>query len=68
MRNNHARYKHGNYQAKILASIARGEIDKEPGAVTLIDVNHDEWCAFWNGKPCNCNPEIITTQYEGQRH
>ncbi len=23
-----------------------------------IDTCHDEWCAMYDGQPCNCDPEI----------
>jgi hypothetical protein len=24
----------------------------------MIDVEHDNWCAIFKGKPCNCDPTI----------
>jgi len=52
----------GNYQKMIFEKIATGEIPAIPGKVTLIDVRHDNWCQFWKGKRCNCQPEIITSR------
>lgn len=31
--------------------------EAEPGKVNHITVEHDSWCAVFEGKPCNCNPE-----------
>lgn len=48
----------GNYQAKIEAAIASGKILIRPGEVQDVQVAHDDWCGSFQGKPCNCDPEI----------
>lgn len=30
---------------------------KGPG-VHHVTVEHDDWCAIFQGQPCNCNPDI----------
>jgi hypothetical protein len=31
-----------------------------PGSVAHVEVLHDDWCAHFYGRPCNCDPEIRT--------
>lgn len=33
------------------------------GAIS-IDVRHDEWCAMYDGQPCNCDPEIRLCRHQ----
>jgi len=28
------------------------------GSVTHVFVAHDDWCRFWSGARCNCQPEL----------
>jgi hypothetical protein len=32
----------------------------EPGKVHHVEVRHDDGCAHWKGRPCDCEPEIET--------
>jgi hypothetical protein len=32
---------------------------RQPGAVTVAEVQHDEWCRHFKGGVCNCNPNLI---------
>ena len=48
----------GNYEAKIDALTAAGKIPTEPG-LNHIGVAHDNWCGINEGKPCNCDPDIL---------
>ncbi len=46
----------GNYVSKIARLI-----EKNPqlrGCALLIDIRHDDWCAIYSGRPCNCDPEV----------
>ena len=29
-----------------------------PGRVGHILVSHDDWCAFFKGRACNCDPDV----------
>jgi len=31
------------------------------GGIYVTEVAHDDWCAHWQNKPCNCNP-VVSTQ------
>jgi hypothetical protein len=33
------------------------------GGVYVATVAHDDWCAHWQGKPCNCNPTVKTNAH-----
>jgi hypothetical protein len=47
----------GNYQRAIVRAILAGELDTKPG-VSVIRVEHDDWCGVWQGGECNCRPVI----------
>ena len=36
----------------------------EPSKVYDVIVYHDDWCAAFQGYPCNCNPEVKITPVE----
>jgi len=42
-----------NYLAELL------KMDFPPGAAYQVTVLHDDWCAFFTGRACNCSPEIV---------
>jgi hypothetical protein len=46
-----------NYIKKIRYLANIGAIPRDVGIHT-IDVLHDDWCAIFKGKPCNCNPTV----------
>lgn len=46
-----------NYQKKINEMLATGEISPN-GGVLDVDVLHDKWCAAYQGRECNCDPDI----------
>ena len=49
-----------NYQTKIAEAISKGNLIIPPaGSVTLLNVYHDDWCGSFQGKPCDCNPDIV---------
>ena len=51
-----SRYLSQNYVPKMLdavAGIAR------PGYLLKTTVEHDDWCGWFDGGACNCDPDII---------
>jgi len=49
-----------NYKKKLDQLIREGKLlHLPPGAVEMLDVNHDEWCEIYNGNFCNCHPDIV---------
>ena len=46
-----------NYKRKLGYLMRIGAIPTGIGA-HLIDVQHDSWCSYFEGRPCNCNPDI----------
>lgn len=44
-----------NYLARLCAVA----VQAERGAVTFVDVRHDDWCDIYDGGFCNCDPEIV---------
>lgn len=56
------------YLRPLLAHIR--EMGLRPGTITHVEILHDDDCGFWSGKPCDCEPEIlsgpgITEKYGG---
>jgi hypothetical protein len=50
-----------NHVRKILSLARLGKLPVQPGDLSVVDVHHDDWCAFYgsNGhKRCNCDPDI----------
>ena len=47
----------GHYRDKVLA--------QEPKSAGLyhVDVFHDDWCAIWQGRKCNCDPHLVTQKH-----
>lgn len=58
------------YLRRINKSFDRGIIDKDSAA--LVEVHHDakgkKRCQIYLGGDCNCDPDIILTTADGQRH
>lgn len=50
----------GNYLRKVL-EIASAV---EPGTGLLLTVLHDDWCGYWTGQRCDCDPEIVRRPLE----
>jgi hypothetical protein len=50
--------RHHNYVRKLLYLRRLGLI---PNGVHIGDIYHDDWCGIWDGKRCNCNPDIRLT-------
>ena len=46
-----------NYVRKLHDLWHIGALPRDVG-VHLIDIHHDAWCAMWQGKRCNGDPEI----------
>jgi hypothetical protein len=46
-----------NYLKKIAQMIKTGELP--PGvSVDMVDIYHDDYCSFWMGGECDCDPDI----------
>lgn len=45
----------GNYTEKLLA-----QPTPRPGEAVVVEVRHDDWCAIFNGNPCNCEPDVTS--------
>ena len=52
---NHKRH---NYKKVIDQAVTAGKVPMIPGTVAIMHTYHDDWCAFWTGGACNCEPEI----------
>ena len=53
---NHVEPMSHNYVRKLLRLLE----DKEGiGVLEHVLIRHDSWCGIYNGKPCNCDPEIV---------
>jgi hypothetical protein len=48
-----------NYRKVIEAALEDGTLQLAPGTLSVINVQYDDWCAIFQGEPCNCNPDII---------
>lgn len=46
-----------NYQKKIARLIAEGKLNTNIG-VHMLNIQHDDWCAIFDGGLCNCDPDI----------
>lgn len=57
--------KEPGYMRDVLA-LAR-EMQPEPGTVTIVHVQHDAGCSFWQGLGCDCAPRV-TAQNGEKRH
>ena len=49
-----ARRRQPNYMQAMLAALPA----HEPGKVYTMQVEHDDCCSIWRGKPCNCAPRV----------
>lgn len=49
-----------NYVKEMARLFSAGVIKR--GEATLVAVAHDDWCAFYQGEPCNCDPDIINRE------
>jgi hypothetical protein len=46
-----------NYVRKI-RHMARCGLLPLSGGYHEVTVDHDDWCGHWQGKRCNCNPDV----------
>lgn len=53
----------GNYSSavEVLASQVRA------GDAVHVEIRHDDWCAIWKRKPCDCDPDIEARTLGGRR-
>ncbi len=53
-----ARKEPPRYLGPLLEKYESGEYPLVKGALTHVEIQHDDWCQIFNGGQCNCNPEI----------
>ena len=41
-----------------LRQIIENAKDVRPGEVVLVEVQHDDWCAIYKGRVCDCEPDV----------
>jgi hypothetical protein len=60
---------HNSFYGRYVQHLPQVPLDAplERGRVHHLVCFHDDWCAFYEGKDCNCNP-IITRHAEPERH
>lgn len=46
-----------NYVKEMTRLFDAGVIKR--GEFLMVDVAHDDWCAIYQGGPCDCDPDII---------
>ena len=51
------RHMRHNYLQKLHHLWRTGALPRDAG-LHLIDVAHDDWCGIFDGKRCNCDPDI----------
>ncbi|MHB1006589.1 MAG: hypothetical protein ACYC3S_13245 [Chloroflexota bacterium] len=47
-----------NYMKRIAKASADCPELFTPGEVMMLEVQHDDWCSFWKGEPCDCRPTM----------
>jgi hypothetical protein len=45
-----------NYYKKLMALYESANLTV--GSLNEVDICHDDWCAIYDGKYCNCDPEV----------
>jgi hypothetical protein len=58
-----------NYHAKLMPLMEAMLAQGVPPGVSSIRVAHDDWCGIYQGKRCNCDPEVSlewTLEAQGQ--
>lgn len=45
-----------NYYKKLMSLVRKEKIGA--GEIHDVDIVHDDWCAIFSGRYCNCNPDI----------
>ena len=45
-------------QPNYMQAMAKAGQAHEPGKVYTLQVEHDDCCSIWRGKPCNCAPRV----------
>jgi hypothetical protein len=60
----HRKTKTPNYmrELEVLAPLMK----KEAG-LYFGEIRHDDWCEFFKGGSCNCNPDYVFDKYTGEK-
>jgi hypothetical protein len=51
-----------NYIKKFQKLVDEGKLDSTPGEMSAVRVEHDDWCLFFKGGECNCDPTFVETK------
>lgn len=60
MRVTHPPTDSNNWLKKVSRMVRDAEISK--GEAIRVDIHHDDWCNYFVGGNCNCDPDIILTR------
>jgi len=53
-----------NYLKRVMGDFEKmSDHDKRPGFI-FTEIRHDDWCGYFKGNDCNCDPEITYTRIE----
>lgn len=52
--------KPSRYAAAVIAHARQMLKDNPSKKFGFIDIYHDDWCAIFNGKSCDCNPSVVS--------
>ena len=47
-----------NYMKLIRQMHASGQLDTLSTGIVHMHIGHDDWCMFFNGEDCNCEPTL----------
>jgi hypothetical protein len=50
-----------NYLKKLIKLFDQAKLPK--AGLVVLDVYHDDWCAIYRGRYCNCDPDIRLRRY-----
>jgi len=53
-----------NYLARIMTAAKNGAVP--PGDLALVQVQHDDDCRIWSGRPCSCLPDLVLDGKDGR--
>ena len=56
----------GNYHAKVMELAKNNPGLFQLGKITHVNVAHDDWCDVYEGRACNCNPDVKLATDETQ--
>ena len=60
----------GNYVAELLKPHTLARLERllhQPGHFIHVRVLHDDWCARFRGRPCDCNADVVIEVDPGEK-